>query len=161
VAGLLDLRPDDGRLKDSFALAERQGLDFEFGEIDLGPAAHPNSTQLELSGKTDSLNVRAASIGGGSIQIQQIDLFSVDIPGTLETLVLWHLDAPGFLAGIMSILAFVEINAASLRTSRLERGEHALTVIEIDGLFPSDVLAVIGRNRGVERWARLPVLSGL
>jgi L-serine dehydratase len=160
VAGLLGLRPDDERLKDSFALATQEGLRFEIGEIDLGPEAHPNSTRLELRRGEIELILRAASTGGGSIQLQQIDPFPVDIRGTLETLVLWHLDTAGFLARITAVLACAEINVASIRTSRFERGERALTAVEIDGSFPADVLSVIGRHRAIERLARLPVLPG-
>ena len=160
VAGLLGLHPDDDRLKDSFALANQEGLRFEIGEIDLGPEAHPNSTRLDLRLGEIALSVRAASTGGGSIQFQQIDVFPVDIRGSLETLVLWHLDTAGFLARITAVLACAEINVASIRTSRFERGEHALTAVEIDGSLPADVLSVIGRHRAIERLARLPVLPG-
>jgi L-serine dehydratase len=161
VAGLLGFAPDDERLKDSFAWAQREGLTFEIGEIDLGQGAHPNSVRLELRRGAVELAVHAASIGGGSIQLQQLDHFQVDIRGTLETLVLWHLDTPGFLARITAVLACAEINVASIRTSRFERGEHALTAVEIDGSLPDDVLAVIGRSRAIARWARLPILPGL
>jgi L-serine dehydratase len=160
VAGLLGLKPDNDRLKDSFALARQEGLGFEIGEIDLGSGAHPNSAQLDLRRGEITLKVRAASIGGGSIQLQQLDPFPVDIRGSLETLVLWHLDTAGFLARITAVLACAEINVASIRTSRFERGERALTAVEIDGSLPDDVLSVIGRHRSIGRLARLPVLPG-
>ncbi len=160
VAGLLGWRPDDERLKDSLAMAERAGLQIEIDEIDLGPAAHPNSVLLDLSADDAALTVQAASVGGGSILLQQIDRFPVSIGGTLETLVLWHLDAAGFLARITAVLACADINLASMHTSRFDRGEQALTTVEIDGSLPRDVLSVLGRHRAVKRWARLPVLPG-
>ena len=160
VAGLLGWHPDDERLQHSFAVAEREGLHVEIDEIDLGPSAHPNSVRLDLRLGDVDLSILSASVGGGSIQLQQIDLFPVSIRGTLETLVLWHLDASGFLAGVTAVLACAEINVASIRTSRSDRAGCALTAVEIDGSLPENALSVIGRHRATKRWARLPVLPG-
>jgi len=160
VAGLLGLAPDDTRLKNSFELAKAAGLQFEIGEIDLGPQSNPNSAELYAQRGETKLIIRAASVGGGSILIQKIDPFLVEIRGTLETLILWHADASGFLASITSILAGAELNVATIRTSRYNRGERALTTVEIDGTFPCDVLSVIGRIHTIERLACLPILPG-
>ncbi len=160
VGGLLGFHPDDTRIKDAFAFAEKEKLRFEIGEIDLGLQAHPNSVELNLRRGDVALTVRAASVGGGSIQIQQIDLFPVDIRGVLETLVFWHLDTSGFLARITAVLACAEINVASIHTSRFERGAQSLTTVEIDGKCPGDMLSVIGRIHSITRMVRLPVLPG-
>jgi L-serine dehydratase len=160
VAGLLGFSPEDDRLKDSFSHAAAAGLHFEVVEADLGPGAHPNSAQLRLQRGDAALTLQAASIGGGSILIEQIDLFPVEIRGTLETLVIWHADAPGLLSRITAVLACAELNVASIRTSRLERGEQALTTIEIDGTAPPEVLALFQRVRVIQRLVRLPVLPG-
>jgi L-serine dehydratase len=160
VGGLLGFHPDDVRIKDAFIFATMEKLRFEIGEIDLGPQAHPNSVQLDLQRGDLILTIRAASVGGGSIQIQQIGPFPVDIRGALVTLVFWHLDLPGFLARITALLACAELNVASIQTSRFERGEQALTVIEVDGKCPRDLLSVMGGMRILKRMARLPVLPG-
>lgn len=160
VAGLLGFAPNDERLKDSFQFADQAPLRFEIGEIDFGPAAHPNSVQLQVKRGDTKLIVRAASIGGGSILLQQIDMFPVEIRGTLETLFFWHVDTPGFLSRITAVLACVEINVASIRTCRLVRGEQALTTIEIDGSVPAEILALFDRMPTIQRLVRLPVLPG-
>jgi uncharacterized protein with ACT and thioredoxin-like domain len=64
------------------------------------------------------------------------------------------------LARITAVLASAEINVASIRTSRFERGERALTAVEIDGTYPDDLLSIMGRIRSITRMARLPVLPG-
>jgi len=160
VAGLLGFPPDDTRLKDSFQFATSSGLDFEIHEVDLGAEAHPNSVQIHLKRKDTEITIRAASIGGGSIRLEQIDRFAVEICGTLETLVFWHADAPGFLARITAVLACAELNVASIRTSRYERGEQALTVIEIDSTVPPEVITLFQHARAIQRLVRLPVLPG-
>ncbi len=55
----------------------------------------------------------ASSVGGGSIIVFDIDDYVVDIRGTLETLVIWHHDAAGFLARITALLSCAEINVAT------------------------------------------------
>jgi L-serine dehydratase len=160
VAGVLGLAPDDERLKDALELAKVRKLKFEFAEIDLGEAAHPNSARLDLRGDEYALCVIASSIGGGAIRVNQIDEYAVEIGGQLETVVLWHEDTSGYLGRVASVCACIELNIATARTSRHERGANALTAIEVDGKFDADVLSVLRRNKGTRRLVHLPVLPG-
>lgn len=160
AAGLLGLSPDDERIKDALAMAKNAGLHLKFDEIDLGPQAHPNSATIHLLGEHYRLSISASSIGGGSIVVVEIDGQPAEIRGTLETLVLWHRDTPGFLARITAVLACADINVASIRTSRLDRGASAVTAVEIDGTLGSEVPALLKRTPAVARLAIMPVLPG-
>lgn len=160
VAGLLGMAPDDEQLPKARELAQGRGIRIAFGEIDLGNQAHPNSTRLNLKGPTREMTLTAASVGGGSIQIVEIDGMAVDIRGTLESLLLWHHDTSGFLARVTAILACVELNVASIRTSRLHRGDKAFTSVEIDGSIPPEVPALLKCMPAVSRLALLPILPG-
>ena len=74
VAGLLGMQVDDPAIPHSFEIAEREGLQFTLSGIDLGDV-HPNSVKLELTGESGrTLEVIAASIGGGRIEICEICL---------------------------------------------------------------------------------------
>lgn len=160
TAGLLSWEPDDERLKDALTTAPAAGLAVEFAEIDLGPQAHPNSVQMVLEGEKRTLTLTGSSIGGGSVLITEIDGLTMEIRGTLETLILWHLDTPGFLARVTAVLASVEINVATIRTGRRERGETAVTAVEIDGSLLPEVSALLEKSRAVARLVVLPVLPG-
>lgn len=175
VAGVLGFAPDDERLKDALEIAAAQNLKVSWEEVDLGEEAHPNSARIELRGDeilsnkivSDELSddeysiaVIASSIGGGAIRVERIDEYEVEISGQLESIVAWHGDTPGFLGRIATVCACVELNIASARTSRHERGEEALTVIEVDGKFDSDLLSVLRRSKGMKRLVHLPVLPG-
>jgi L-serine dehydratase len=160
VAGVLGLSPDDERLKDSFDLARAAKVRVEIDEVDLGESAHPNSARVETRGANSSISIIASSIGGGAIRVTQINEYSVEISGQLESIVAWHGDTPGFLGRIATICACVELNIAAARTSRHERGEEALTVIEVDGKFDDDLLSVLRRSKGMKRMVHLPVLPG-
>jgi len=160
VAGLLGMHPDDGRLPSAREIAVDRGVAVRFEEIDLGPQAHPNSVQIAIGGAKSSLTLTASSVGGGSIEIGEIDGIRVHVCGTLETLLLWHRDTPGFLARVTAVLACAEINVAAIRTSRVERGLDALTAVEIDGTFPPEVPALLRLAPSVHRISLLPVLPG-
>ena len=67
---------------------------------------------------------------------------------------------PKLLARITAVLASVEINVATIRTSRRERGETAVTAVEIDGVLLPEVPALLAKSRLVARLVVLPVLPG-
>ncbi|MEO6052954.1 MAG: L-serine ammonia-lyase, iron-sulfur-dependent subunit beta [Chthoniobacterales bacterium] len=150
VAGLLTMAPDDERIKDAIEIAQQKGLSVSFEAADLGEEFHPNTARLTLHSETGNTHeVIASSVGGGAIEIVRVDNFEVCFNGNLDTLVLWHLDKPGFLAKVTAILACVEANIATIQTSRKRRHTEALTVIEIDAPPPDDVLSVMSRIDGV------------
>ena len=84
IAGLLGMEPDDMRIPDSFRIADEKGLKFCFINKTVKDA-HPNTAVLKLTGKTGKqLEIQAASIGGGRIQIHKLDgsevIFSAEKP---------------------------------------------------------------------------------
>jgi len=160
AAGLLGFYPDDERLIHALDLAAKEQLEIIFEPIDLGPQAHPNSVKIVLQGPTRSLTLIAASIGGGSVRLQEINDLPVDISGTLETLIFWHNDTPGFLAKITAVLACVQINVATIRTSRVQRGETAITVVEIDNSLPPEAAAFLKKVPAINRLLVLSPLPG-
>ncbi len=146
VAGLLGMATDDDRLKDSFAIAKAQGLAVDFAVIDLGEEAHPNTARITLSaGGRELVRIRGESVGGGSIRICEVDSFTTNFTGENDLIVVWHADKPGFLSRATTLLSCVEANIATINTARKARGTDALTLIEVDGAPPSEVLAVMRR----------------
>lgn len=160
TAGLLDLTPDSEKIPQASALARQAGIEVTFSEIDLGGQAHPNSVRIHLKGARTSESVEANSPGGGAILVTRIGPHEVHLPGRLETLLLWHRDTPGFLARITALLSCVELNVASIQTGRTERGENALTAIEIDGAFPAPLISLLPCIPAVRRHSLFPVLPG-
>jgi L-serine dehydratase len=159
VAGLLGWSPDDERIKDALTLAEQAGLKVAFETIDLGEAAHPNSARLELADAAgETLDLVAASVGGGSVEVTQIDGFFTLLTGALDALAVWHQDRPGFLAHVTAVLACVESNIATIRTARRHRGADALTVIELDAVPHAEVAGLLQKIDHVRKLRVLPRL---
>jgi L-serine dehydratase len=143
VGGLINLPPDDMRLREAFDEATKAGLKWEFEEIELGEEAHPNSVVVTLSRGDDSVTVSGASIGGGRVEITQIDDFPVLLTGAYHTLVVAAQDQPGTVAAISGVLSQHGINVATMRVDRTGRRKDALMTIEADDAITDAALAEI------------------
>jgi L-serine dehydratase len=155
VAGLLGMHPDDPRLPNALELAAERGLVVEFAEEDLGDT-HPNTAQFELTGADgQTMCVRGCSLGGGDVVVNQIDHFEVEITGDLPVLVVGHVDRPGEIAAVTSLLAESGVNIASMQVSRERRGANALMLIETDAEVDRVTASRIAKQPGVESVRRI------
>ena len=151
VAGLLGMKPDDPRIPDSYAAAAENGLQFTIRTADLR-GAHPNTAELHLTaGDGSSLTVRAASVGGGRIQVTRLDDIAVNFSGASATLIVRNQDRPGLVSEVSSILAFSRINIATMQLFRDRRGGTAVMVVEIDSPLPAPAVSMLEQLNGVLR----------
>ena len=151
VAGLLGMEPDDERIPDSFRYAQEAGLRFTFGTADLR-AAHPNSVLLKLRGVSGAcLEVTAASIGGGRIQIRRLGDLELCFSAEQPTLIVKNEDQPGSVADVSRVLAQHGINIGTFQVNRDSRGGSAVMVIECDAPIREDVVNYIASLPGILR----------
>lgn len=153
LGGLIGLPPDDLRLRDAYDEAEDAGLEWTFENIDLGDDAHPNTAVFELERAGERTVVRGASVGGGRIEITEIDGFPVSLGGDYHTLVVFARDEPGTIATIAGIFAKEGVNLATMRVDRTGRHKDALMTIELDEPISDQALAEIRSHRWLH-WAR-------
>lgn len=150
VAGLLDMRPDNLDIPNSFEIAKEQGLEFEFYTARLREA-HPNTAVLEVEGVTGKhLSMRAASTGGGRIRVDHLNGVDVCFTGMFNTLIIRHQDIAGEVATVTQLLAVVKINIANMSLCRDRRGGDALMVIETDEKIPPVARALIGELENIK-----------
>ena len=143
VAGALGLREDDERLADSFALARRAGLSWEFTEADLG-GMHENSVRMTFTLTDGSRQeITGSSIGGGQIVIRSINGFETEYSAQSSALIIRQYDRPGVVSEVSGVLAGHGINIAVMRVSRSARGETAFCIIETDDWIPREVEATL------------------
>lgn len=139
VAGILGIREDDEAIKESFYLANQQGIDIDFKETDLGNV-HENSVKMEFhmnSGETKTIT--GSSLGGGIIKIFNINGFATDISFSAPTIVIYQNDKKGVIRDISEILAIHGLNIATMKVTRSTRGGTAFCIIETDETIPDDV----------------------
>jgi len=132
VAGLLGFRPDDERIREALQIAEREGLSYRFEKTTIADAAHPNTVRISVELDGNSATMLGSSLGAGRILVQEIDGYPVEVTGNFHTIVLVAEDRKGSIARITGILAEHDINIATLKLTRKEKGGDAFMVIECD-----------------------------
>lgn len=145
VAGILGMHTDDERIPKAIQLATEKGLKIRFKNKNLGEV-HPNTVKFQLMGRDGrAVEMMGSSIGGGRIEINEINEFQVEVMGNYYTLVILHQDLPGVVAQVTSLLATAQINIAQMRVSREKKGAQALTIVETDQVIEPAALALMNK----------------
>ena len=141
VGGLLGMEVDDPLLRDSLAVASREGLMLLFSTIDIR-GAHPNTVRLDLEGASGhTLTMDAASVGGGNIEIRRLGGMNVEFSGKENTLIIHHQDTPGVIARVSGVMAEHGVNIATMQVFRRHAGADAIMVLELDSTLTAPMLA--------------------
>lgn len=137
IAGLLDMKTDDKRIKDALEIAREKGLKYTFKSVGNASTFHPNTIRLTIKKGNREIEVLGESKGGGIINIAQVDGFKADFSASLHTLVIFADDVKGSIAFIAGILANDDCNIATMSVSRKGKHDEACLVIEMDsGIKP-------------------------
>lgn len=140
VAGVLGVKPDDERIKYSMLLAKSENISVSIN-YSFEECVHPNTARIKVCGDDGrSHTVVGISIGGGNIEIKEIDGMEVSFSGNYPTLVVFYPDAPGIISKVTTVLAAMQINVAFMRVFRHAKRKQACMVIETDAVVSSDVL---------------------
>lgn len=156
IAGLLDFKTDDKRIKDALALAHDAGLHYKFKSIGNASTLHPNTIRLVLRRGESSLEVVGESKGGGVINIAEVNGFKADFSASLHTMIVFADDVKGSIAFIASILANDECNIATMSVSRKGKNDLACLVIEMDSGIKPVTLEYLRSLRWVKQVIYIP-----
>ncbi|MFC3749305.1 L-serine ammonia-lyase, iron-sulfur-dependent subunit beta [Paenibacillus sp. GCM10012306] len=145
IGGLLDYTTDDPRLPDSITLATEAGMDISFRQ-GTGLFPHPNTVRLRLVGKDSGqeLTLTGTSIGGGNIEIVDINGFGVKLTGMYPTVLIEHMDYLGVLASVTDVMRSGQVNIGHMSLDRKNRSGAALTVLELDESATPELLQALG-----------------
>lgn len=142
IGGLLDFDTDDVRIKTSFEEAEKAGLKFEF-IAEQAHKEHPNTARIVMGDDESELSVEGISIGGGKIEVSEVNGFKLKLSGGMPAILVVHDDRAGCIANVANCLAMHNLNIGHMEVSRIDRGLTALMVIEVDENVDDRVLEQI------------------
>ena len=137
IAGLLDYKTDDKRIKEALDIAATERLKYTFKSVGNASTLHPNTIRLSLTKEDRKVELVGESKGGGLINIAEVNGFKADFSANLHTLVITARDVKGSVAFISDVLAHDDCNIATMSVSRKGKNDLAGLVIEMDsGLKP-------------------------
>ncbi|MFD2044679.1 L-serine ammonia-lyase, iron-sulfur-dependent subunit beta [Ornithinibacillus salinisoli] len=131
AGGLLGFETDDTRMSKALEIAKECDLTIEFIE-DTSAVSHPNTARLVIGNDSEQLELVGISIGGGKVEITELNGFKLRLSGNHPAILVIHNDRFGAIASITSILAKHEINIGHMEVNRKDVGKEALMIIETD-----------------------------
>ena len=160
VGGILGYHPDDERIRDSFELAKKAGLKYEFQENFTDKEIYPNTVDIYVTGEDGSvMSLRGKSIGGGNAVITKLNGVDVELTGNYSTLVVEHHDKKGTLARVATVLSVYDLNIGSLRLYRESKGKMAYAIIEVDTNVSSQALDALRSVEAVVNVLLVPAIK--
>jgi len=156
IGGLLDLDTFDPRIRDAYTLAREQGIHISF-IISEDSADHPNTVHLKLIKEGDTMEFLGVSIGGGKIELNQLNGFPIRLTGDFPALLIFHEDRFGVIASVTRVLKKCHMNIGFMEMSRKGKGSQALMILEMDQPLSEKV---INRIKAIPHVDRVCVLQG-
>lgn len=160
VAGILGMMPDDARLRDALTIAQEEGIEINFLPADLGQV-HPNTVKFLITDcDNTSWEVLGSSIGGGLVEIYEINGNKVKITGEYPTVITCHNDVPGTVSKISTLFYNNEINIAHMTLVRSQKGKDATMTFEVDNNVSNEIISEIKEIEGVNHVILINSLGG-
>jgi len=154
VGGLLDFDTFDERIKRSLEIAAERGLEIHFHKEACVPD-HPNTARLHIGDEEGELELVGVSIGGGKIEIDEINGFKIRLTGEHPSIIVINNDRFGAIANVAHVLAKNEINIGYMQVSRKEKGKTALMTIETDQNVDETILDEIRKLPNILHVAKI------
>jgi L-serine dehydratase len=149
LGGILGFKPDDKRIVSAKEIASDSGLSFDF-KPSAEETRHPNTVKINAVTKAgQSWEAIGESIGGGKMQLIQINGIDIQFTGAYNTLITHHKDTPGMLAQITAVISKHAINIANMKLYRESRGLKAIGIIEMDEDIPESAIEQLAIIDGV------------
>jgi L-serine dehydratase len=139
IGGLLDYDTFDERIKTAFEDAAALGMTFEFIPEE-EEADHPNTAKLVIGDKQGEMELVGISIGGGTMEVTELNGFPLRLSGHFPALLVVHDDRSGVIANVSNAIASQGMNIAHMEVGRKEKGKMALMVIEVDQMFDETLI---------------------
>ena len=145
VAGIIGMDTDNPDIKRSLEIAHQKGIKIYWDILKDSNAPHPNTVKISVKKADKSMSVTGVSIGGGNIQVTELNGFSVSLSMNTPTIITVHQDIPGMIAKVTDILSSSNINIATMNVTRESAGEKAIMIIEVDSRECQDAVKSIAK----------------
>jgi D-3-phosphoglycerate dehydrogenase len=115
------------------------------------PSEYTNLITATLYWDKEVRKVAGTVIGKGEPRIVNINGYRVDFVPEGIVLITSHIDRPGIIGKVGTILGEKDINIAGMNVGREEKRGKAVMVLSVDESIPPEVLQEIERIEGIEK----------
>ena len=136
VAGILGMDTDDPEIPNSLEIAHKRGIRIVWSIQKESNAPHPNTTTITVKNEHKTISVTGISIGGGNIQVTELNGFAISLNMNTPTIIIVHQDVPGMISRY-------DINIAQMNVTREKAGEKAIMIIEVDSRNCDEAIELI------------------
>ena len=151
LGGIMGFTTDDTRLRDSFRIAQENGLEYHFLKNETDTDVHPNTVDIRMENEAGRvMTIRGESLGGGKARIVRLNGVKVDFTGEYSAVIVVHRDTPGVAAHITKVISEEKVNIAFMRVFRDAKGHTAYTIVESDDRLPEQILAPLRENQHIQ-----------
>jgi len=147
LAGILGMETDDPNIRNSFEIAKERGVKYLFDPDQSDNYYHPNTVEITAKYDGGELFLRGSSIGGGEVEITNINGTDISFSGRYNAILIYQKDVPGVVAYISKVFEKHGINIAYMQVYR--DGEMAYSIVEIDGSPSDDFIVEIEKNQAI------------
>ena len=109
-----------------------------------------NVVSLVLKAEDGEHRVVGTLYNGFGPRIVEIDLYSLDVSPEGNLLYTHHVDQPGMIGRIGTLLGDAQVNIAAMQVGRRESGGEAVMVLSVDKGIPQAVVEQIGQVPGIK-----------
>ncbi|HEV2125544.1 MAG TPA: phosphoglycerate dehydrogenase [Chloroflexota bacterium] len=120
-------------------VARSRGLNVEERKVDRAEAHYTNLVTVSVRANGDQ-RVVAGTIVEGEPRLVRIDEYWVDVVPTGHVLIAQHLDRPGIIGRVGTLLGEGDVNISSMQVGRRVRRGEAIMIMTLDERISEDLL---------------------
>jgi L-serine dehydratase len=149
IAGLLEIKIDDIRIREALDIAEKKHIEINVF-TQSSSDKNPNTIELLLKTSSHSVRIESVSVGGGEILIEKIDEFKVNFYGNKDMILVVNNNShPENLSKIKE-----KLGKNLIETEIFQGDERNLACFYINTIPGKNVLNLINKMENVS-WVRL------
>lgn len=148
LTGLLRPLLGDVNMVSAPALAKERGIVMEVTTREQ-QGAYDNYIRITVESETQIRSVAGTTFGNGEPRLIQVKGINMDAELSPNMLYITNEDKPGFIGRLGTLLGNLQINIANFNLGRMEKGQDAIALINIDNEMSVEQLAKIAALEGV------------